>query len=209
MSTAPRHDISPLVWLGLPLVSYVLLYGMLFTGFPPAVVRSFSTEHGLLENAQVVFLLLFLGLGGKRLCATAPLPHPWLRLWLLLLMGGGLYTLGEEISWGQHYVGWTTPAWLVPLNAQQETNLHNVDTALFFRLPRTLVNELPYNLLLTAIYGGGLGYPLLTKGGRHSWYWPTPVCVPWAVLTACASLPLYVGDWFAHPLPVRHGEMQE
>jgi hypothetical protein len=56
---------------------------------------------------------------------------------------------------------------------------------------------------------GGLGYPLLTKGGYHSWYWPTPVCVPWAVLTACASLPLYVADWLGYPLPVRHGEMQE
>ena len=73
-------DISPLVWLILPIVSYVLLYGVLLTGFPPPVARAFGSEQGLLENAQVLFLLLFLGLGGNILYARAPLPHPWLRL---------------------------------------------------------------------------------------------------------------------------------
>ncbi len=48
-----------------------------------------------------------------------------------------------------------------------------------------------------------------TKWRRQSWYWPTPVCLPWAVLTACASLPVTLAEWMDHALPTRHGEMQE
>ncbi len=204
-----RQDISPLIWLILPIVSYVLLYGVLFTGFPPPMAKMIGSELGLLENAQVLFLLLFLGLGGKMLCAKEPLPHPWLRLWIILLMVGGLYTLIEEISWGQHYFRWATPEWFTNLNSQNETNIHNVDGDIFFGVPQAVVMHLPYNLLLTAIYVGGLVYPISTKGRHPSWYWPTPVCVPWAVLTACSSLPIIVGEWLGRPLPIRHGEMQE
>jgi hypothetical protein len=193
----------------LPLVSYALLSVTLLSGFPAVVVDRLGGEQGVIENVQVVFLLFFLGLAGHMLCARPPLPPPRLRLWLSLLILGGLYTLGEEISWGQHYIGWVTPTWLADLNGQHQTNLHNVDRSLFFGIPRLLVLHLPYNLLLTAIYAGGLVYPIISKGARHSWYWPTPVCLPWAVLTACASLPLIIGAWMGRPLPVRHGEMQE
>jgi hypothetical protein len=209
MRSTDRQDLSPLVWLVFPIVSYVLLSIMLLSGFPSVVADRIGGEQGVIENAQVVFLLIFLGLAGTMLCASTPLPHSRLRLWLILLMLGGLYILIEEISWGQHYFGWLTPTWLADLNAQNETNLHNLDRDIFFGIPRLLVLYLPYNLLLAAIYVGGLVYPIVSKGARQSWYWPTPVCIPWAVLTACSSLPLSIGTWMGHPLPVRHGEMQE
>lgn len=47
----------------------------------------------------------------------------------LLLAGLGLFFLlagGEEASWGQHWLGFETPAELKQINAQQETNLHNL-----------------------------------------------------------------------------------
>lgn len=47
----------------------------------------------------------------------------------LLLLGLGLFFLlagGEEASWGQHWLGFETPDELKELNAQQETNLHNL-----------------------------------------------------------------------------------
>lgn len=202
-------DISPLVWLLLPLVSYMLFCLVLVVGFPPPVARILGGEQGLLENAQVLFLLVFLVLGSRTLCVKRHLPHPWLRFWLIGLLLGSLYTLVEEISWGQHYFGWGTPEWLADLNTQNETNLHNIDTALFFQIPRVLVMYLPYNVLLTAIYAGGLVYPIVTKGQRHSWFCPTPVCVPWAVLTAGSSLPIIIGEWIGSPVRIRHGEMQE
>jgi hypothetical protein len=33
---------------------------------------------------------------------------------------------GEEISWGQRIFGWSTPDSLLEMNAQQETNFHNI-----------------------------------------------------------------------------------
>jgi hypothetical protein len=173
------------------------------------VARTLGAEQGALETGQVLFLLLSLALGVKMLSTKAPLPHPRLRLWIMLLTLGCFYTLGEEISWGQHYFGWDTPAWLVDLNDQNETNLHNVSAAIFSRLPRLMLSDLPYNILLTAIYVGGLAYPIYNRGRRSSWYWPTLVCVPWAVSTAYATLPITVGEWLGYQLPVRPGEVQE
>jgi hypothetical protein len=204
-----HQDISPLVWLIFPIVSYLFLYGVILTGFPSPVARLLGSEQGVIENAQVIFLLLFIGFGSKILWRKTPLPHPRLRLWIMLLIAGGLYTLVEEISWGQHYFGWITPPWIADLNSQDQTNLHNVDGEIFYQIPRVLVMYLPYNLLLIAIYGGGLVYPLWTRGQRPSWYWPTYVGIVWAALTACASLPLTIAEWLDHPLSARHGELQE
>jgi hypothetical protein len=209
ISTKHPPDLSPILWVVLPIVSYVCLYAVALTGFPQPVARTLGDEQGLLEIAQVLFLLLCLGLGAKMLSAKAPSPHPRLRLWIALLMVGCFYTLGEEMSWGQHYLGWHTPPWLVDLNDQQETNLHNVSADMFFRLPRLILSDLPYNLLLLAIYGAGLVYPLYHRGRCSSWYWPTLVCVPWAVFTACSTLPITVGEWIGYQLPFRPGEIQE
>ncbi|ETW92380.1 MAG: hypothetical protein ETSY2_53570 [Candidatus Entotheonella gemina] len=156
MSNRQSQDIPAVVWLIFPIASYGLLYGVLFTGFPPFIADRFGSEQGILENIQVLFLLLFLVLGGKMWCAKEPRLPARLRIWVMLLMGGVLYILVEEVSWGQHYFGWATPEWIANLNRQNETNLHNVDTDIFFQIPRLLVMYLPYNLLLAAIYVGGI-----------------------------------------------------
>ena len=202
-------DISPLVWLILPVTSYLFFTCILLTGFPTSMAQNFGGELGVIETAQVLFLLILIILCSRILLGKRSFPHPRLRLWVVLLMLGALYTFIEEISWGQHYFGWATPAWLADLNEQNETNLHNIETDLFFQIPRAIVMHLPYNLLLTAIYAGGLLYPVVTKGKRHSWFWPTPVCLPWALLTACSSVPVFIGGWLASPVHIRHGELQE
>lgn len=203
------QDISPLVWLALPVASYVLFVCILLTGLPSSIAKNFGGELGFIENAQVLFLLICIVLCARILVGKRPFPHPRLQLWVVLLMFGALYTVIEEISWGQHYFGWATPAWIADLNRQNETNLHNIETDLLFQIPRAIVMYLPYNLLLTAIYAGGLVYPIVTKRKRHSWFWPTPVCVPWALLTACSSLPILIGEWLDSPVHIRHGELQE
>ncbi len=38
---------------------------------------------------------------------------------------------GEEISWGQCLFGWTTPDFLMGLNQQGETNIHNIYSRAF------------------------------------------------------------------------------
>jgi len=52
----------------------------------------------------------------------------WFLAILLVLVGVvALGMAGEEISWGQRVVGWSTPADLAQDNRQGETNLHNID----------------------------------------------------------------------------------
>lgn len=49
--------------------------------------------------------------------------------WSLGLLGCALLlflAFGEEASWGQHWLGFATPEQLREINAQQETNLHNL-----------------------------------------------------------------------------------
>lgn len=52
------------------------------------------------------------------------------RLWLVF---GGVLLFGalEEISYGQRVFGWATPDWLKAYNAQDETNLHNLEFGTF------------------------------------------------------------------------------
>lgn len=38
-----------------------------------------------------------------------------------------LFAAGEELSWGQHLLGWGTPEALVDANLQEETNVHNLE----------------------------------------------------------------------------------
>ncbi len=52
-----------------------------------------------------------------------------------LYIPGGLvmvFVAGEEISWGQRLIGFATPDALMDINAQEEFNLHNIDTDLFY-----------------------------------------------------------------------------
>ena len=53
--------------------------------------------------------------------------HTWLRLPNLAL--GLLFVIaaGEELSWGQHWLEFSTPEYLARLNRKDEFNLHNVD----------------------------------------------------------------------------------
>lgn len=51
-------------------------------------------------------------------------------LWRRVQLGGLAFfffvAFGEEASWGQHWLGFATPDEMKTLNAQQETNLHNL-----------------------------------------------------------------------------------
>ncbi len=47
-----------------------------------------------------------------------------------------LFVAGEEISWGQRMVGFSTPNFLTDLNAQKEFNLHNIRGLKIRGLPR-------------------------------------------------------------------------
>lgn len=58
--------------------------------------------------------------------------HNWLGGALSILICLILFVMaGEELSWGQRIFGWATPEVISKVNAQNETNLHNMATQAF------------------------------------------------------------------------------
>ena len=58
--------------------------------------------------------------------------HNWLGGALSILICLVLFVMaGEELSWGQRIFGWATPEAIAEINAQNETNLHNMATQAF------------------------------------------------------------------------------
>lgn len=82
---------------------------------------------------------------------------------------------GEELSWGQHFVGWQTPtAWSALKPEQDETNLHNLSR---------LFNDYPRSLLAVVIVLATVIIPLyfksknicLNSASAAYWLWPSSV----------------------------------
>jgi hypothetical protein len=97
------------------------------------------SENGLVEFLQVIFLFMstiFLIKFIKKIYYQFNIIQ---RIFILLYLSGIVYYLFEEISWGQHLFGWSTPEIFSNLNHQNETNIHNISS---------IFNELPRNLLL-------------------------------------------------------------
>jgi len=56
------------------------------------------------------------------------------KVWMLIFAAIAFFwASGEEISWGQHFLGTQTPEWLGAINGQNETNLHNINKKFFDR----------------------------------------------------------------------------
>jgi hypothetical protein len=91
----------------------------------------FSEEGGLLEWLAFLALLC----AGIALCCVHRLRRKHHGLaWrspqsvgMLILAGALLVGAFEEISWGQHVIGWRTPEFFRARNLQAETNIHNLE----------------------------------------------------------------------------------
>lgn len=142
------------------------------------------SELGLLELSQAALLLCCLTLAVQRLRRTTKDDRS-LRILLGMAVLGSAYTLGEEIAWGQHFFGWSTPEFLSQRNDQNETGLHNM-SGLFDQLPRTLLE--------LCIFFGAIGLPLASRFGLRirgslSRFLPHPVGRPTAALIVLLLVP--------------------
>jgi len=116
------------------------------------------------------------------------------------------------VSWGQHFMGWSTPDEWAQFNDQEETNLHNT-SPIFDQLPRAL-------LTLAALVGGVI-IPVYRKFKKHvpnpnsfiDWLLPTYACLPAALLSLFVSFheKIYklVGTTVPEVLDIRSGETKE
>ncbi len=78
-------------------------------------------EDGVVESLTALFYLAA--------CASFLLAnrrYAWRNIWLWGFALLFLVAAGEEISWGQRALGFSTPAALAEINVQQEMTLHNI-----------------------------------------------------------------------------------
>ena len=95
----------------------------------PWLYKALTMEDSWVENATASLFLLT----GLLLFATAWAEKGFFHR--CLYIPGGLvmvFVAGEEISWGQRLIGFATPDALMDINAQEEFNLHNIDSNLFY-----------------------------------------------------------------------------
>lgn len=213
MDGADAHDAGALprwVWLGLAPLLPLLVVALQIT--PPEGYQGWlHSEQGLIELTTVAVLLVGIGLGIAALRLRERLPGPVARTWVLMVTLGCVYFAGEEVSWGQHLLGWSTPETFAELNDQNETNLHNISHWL---------DQKPRLLLELWVLMGGVGLPLLERLRRRrrdfsrdqrAWFWPPAVCFPVSLLTILVGIPKRTRKAFGLDLPVQiqYSETQE
>ncbi len=192
-------------WLWIPVVLFVVQIGMeLF--LPISVMGDYYAENGALElgefavisSALIVALLLLWNLRGRNL--------PWVFAWVSLAALGSFYVAGEEISWGQHILGWDTPEYWARVNDQGETNFHNTSSWL---------DQKPRLLLIIGVAIGGIIMPCLRKykaealPKRFAIIYPSSNLFTISVLAIFPSLAVKIGEAFDVVLFGRVSEIQE
>lgn len=159
------HDqpIAPLWWLWLPIVVFVLL------ALAPNLDKAWydtwvlDERRGILEAAQFLTAITGFFVALRILVLRSLRQRPLYYGWVLLAALACFYIAGEEASWGQHYVGWSTPETWAEVNDQGETNLHNTSSWL---------DQKPRSLLEIAVILGGIVLPLI---GRFRPTWLAPI----------------------------------
>ncbi|MDA0821282.1 MAG: hypothetical protein O3C28_02530 [Proteobacteria bacterium] len=200
-------------WLWLWFPPILLLVIIPIKIMAPEFYRSFiDGELGLIELATPVISIIGAIIGFKLMRIASALPSVRIRIWMLLTTLGCVYLAGEELSWGQHLVGWRTPVYLEALNDQEETNLHNI-SSWFDQKPRLLLE--------IWVLVGGVVWPLRELIGKSHraaigtesyWFWPSIELLPTALLAILIRLPERIKSLFdiaQLPLELRFSEPQE
>jgi len=215
----PPLDLPRWLWLGLPSAVFLLPYAAKAWS-EDAFDRWVRSESGIVENLTALALAVAVGAGVGVLRRRRRLPGRWLGVWFALGTLGCVYFLGEELSWGQHLFGWSTPETLAAINEQGETNLHNIGG-----WTEGLLDQGPRALLTLGALVGGVVLPLVLARSRRRWdaapaaapwtAWaiPTWVALPSGLLAQVANLPKHVAAALGGELPagldVRGGESKE
>lgn len=142
---------SPLIWLWLPVL---FIAGQLVAELFILSERQKEIllgEGGIHETSQAVLAAIGVVFAVLLVIKQRGL---WYRLWYGIAAAGCFYVAGEEISWGQTYLQWTTPDSWAEINDQNETNLHN--TSDWF-------DQKPQALLQIGVLVGGLIIPALRR----------------------------------------------
>ncbi|MCA9310988.1 MAG: hypothetical protein KDA21_07270 [Phycisphaerales bacterium] len=167
---------------------------------PHQAHRMVAKEKGIVEHLTVIVLLpgIAAGLWGVWVAHRRRLtPRWWIPAWFLMWTMACVYFAGEEISWGQHYFGWSAPEAISEINDQHETNLHNMSSWL---------DQKPRALVELFIVVGGLIIPIIhaLQGQKRPgpsrwdyWVWPNAACATAAAMMVASR----VGKTLDHSMP--------
>jgi hypothetical protein len=148
--------------LVLGVVAALTAIGMGVALYDATLFRAYTSEAGPVENLTVTMLLAGAFICFRRVRRLAG-RRPGLFLAATALLGV-LYLLaaGEELSWGQHVLGFKAPEFFKDHNAQSETNLHNMV------VKGVKINRLVFGSgLLVFVLGYCVGLPV----GYRRWPW--------------------------------------
>jgi uncharacterized membrane protein len=87
--------------------------------------------------------------------STADSKRSWQRVWIVFYCAVSIFAFGEEISWGDHIFNYSQDWAIVQINAQHETNIHNINIAELLRLSEgSYAHELTKNMgfILTPLF---------------------------------------------------------
>lgn len=198
------------LWLWFPPVLLIVIFAVRIAD--PAAYRSWiDGELGLIELATPLLSIIGAGFGIALMRDLAREGLSKLLIWGALLTLACIYFAGEELSWGQHLFGWSTPESVARLNDQQETNLHNMSSWLDQK-PRLLLELWVLIGGIVMVLIGSRASQRLSVDVVSSWFWPTRDCLPTAILAIGIRLPERIKDLAgleSLPLEIRYSEPQE
>ena len=124
--------LSPQVyWVGFSIscvAACIMILAIALLVFSPELFKSLAVEDSIFEWASA--LLLFMGSGFLAVSAIRTrfaVGRRSMTGGLAMFLAVIMLVIGmEEVSWLQRVFDWRTPGWLREINAQRETNLHNI-----------------------------------------------------------------------------------
>lgn len=199
---APSGKLHPLLWLILPAGSVAIFCLSPLVGYD-LWWKLIHGEMGLVEMGTVVALVPAIVFGVVMFLGRSKMPR---GVGLLMLLGAlaAFYFAGEEISWGQQFIGFGTPECMQDVNRQGEFSLHNIEFrkyGLCLDFVDDLFNEIPRGVMLLLTIGGGIILPLVRlrlKRGftgdpppHRFWDWISPDCrmILVSLLAAFSTVP--------------------
>lgn len=198
------RPVSPFFWLWVPVI--IMLCQAAIEIFVPMQYKpALHSESGPHEFIEFLFI------GAAFIVALRTLPllkgqPKWLYAWLILATICCFYVAGEEISWGQHLLKWSTPEYWAQLNDQHETNLHN--TSSWF-------DQKPRLLLLIGVLTGGFIFPALQKfkpgalPAKFAIIYPPAILAPTAFFVLAVKVIDKIDEYTPLVLLSRDSEVEE